>query len=139
MTEWTDFSITDIVKHGCTLLGNKADRQNTVEYLLSRWDTDGEGTLIVLDSDGTFYEKYGGNAILVDLESAHSVLLFASINRLKGKDTGNIVLDAVAEHDYLQHLMNELITCAASAAERWDTEKGSAWKSNRKLLPVFTE
>ena len=197
MTEWTDFNITDIVKHGCTLLGNKADRQNTVEYILSRWDTDGDGTLIVLDPDGTFYEKYGGNAMLVDLESANSVLpdvycpilshkkygrspktsakligdivihekqdktsndmfwsqngkqtlleyleyslLFASINRRKGKDTGNIFLDAAAEHDYLQHLMNELVTRAVSAAERWDTEENSAWKSNRKLLPVLTE
>ena len=59
---------------GGLLLGGKAERENTVKYLLGRWNHDTGGALIVLDPDGSLYERYGGRGLLVDLASVNSAL-----------------------------------------------------------------
>lgn len=75
MAEWiNDFSANDIAGHGAVLIGDKAERDNTVKYLLSSWDGDVDGPLIVLDLDGSLFAKFGGKGILVDLVSANAVL-----------------------------------------------------------------
>lgn len=62
-----------IWKNGSVLLGNKAERANTVEFLIGSW-ADSDGLLVVLDADGNLYERYGGRGTLIDFESANSVV-----------------------------------------------------------------
>lgn len=68
------FDVEDIWERGGLMLGDKTERANTVNYLMGRWNHDTGGVLVVLDSDGGLYERYGGRGRLVDLASANSVL-----------------------------------------------------------------
>lgn len=70
---FTDFSVECIKKHGALLIGDKEERENTVKYLLEGWDRK-SGPLVVLDTDGRLYGRYGGKGLLVDFTSANSVI-----------------------------------------------------------------
>ena len=60
---------------GGLLLGGKAERTKTVQYLLGQWNRDNASeSLIVLDPDGSLYERYGGRGLLVDLTSSNSAI-----------------------------------------------------------------
>lgn len=75
MTGEIDYlSAEDIWGRGGLLLGGKAERTNTVQYLLGRWNHVAGGALIVLDPDGSLYERYGGRGLLVDLVSSNSAI-----------------------------------------------------------------
>ena len=75
MTDSIDYlSAENIWERGGLLLGGKAERTNTVQFLLGRWNHVAGGALIVLDPDGSLYERYGGRGLLVDLASVNSVL-----------------------------------------------------------------
>ena len=75
MTEWiTDFRPKDFIKKsGAMLLGDRAERYNTVSGIIGSWNARVDGPLIVLDPTGNLYEKYGGRGILIDFESANSL------------------------------------------------------------------
>ena len=68
------FDAENIWARGGLLLGGKAERTNTVQFLLGRWNHVAGGALIVLDPDGSLYERYGGRGLLVDLASVNSAL-----------------------------------------------------------------
>lgn len=75
MTDSIDYlSAENIWERGGLLLGGKAERTNTVQFLLGRWNHVAGGALIVLDPDGSLYERYGGRGLLVDLASVNSAL-----------------------------------------------------------------
>lgn len=76
MTGGIDYlSAESIWKRGGLLLGGKAERTNTVQYLLGQWNRDNAGeSLVVLDLDGSLYERYGGRGRLVDLASVNSLI-----------------------------------------------------------------
>ena len=76
MTDGIEYlSAESIWEGGGLLLGGKAERTNTVQYLLGQWNRDNAGeALIVLDPDGSLYERYGGRGIIVDLASTNSVM-----------------------------------------------------------------
>lgn len=68
-------SAENIWERGGLLLGVKAERTNTVQYLLGQWNRDNASeSLIVLDPDGSLYERYGGRGLLVDLASSNSAI-----------------------------------------------------------------
>lgn len=68
------FDAENIWERGGLLLGGKAERENTVNYLLGQWNHNAGESLVVLDPDGRLYERYGGRGFLVDLASANSVI-----------------------------------------------------------------
>ena len=75
MTDGIDYlSADNILGRGCLLLGGKAERENTVNYLLGQWNHNAGESLVVLDPDGRLYSRYGGSGLLVDLASANSVI-----------------------------------------------------------------
>lgn len=76
MTDGIEYLSTKDVwgRGGLLLLGGKAERENTVNYLLGQWNHNAGESLVVLDPDGRLYSRYGGRGLLVDLASANSVL-----------------------------------------------------------------
>lgn len=76
MTGGIDYlSAESIWKRGGLLLGGKTERTNTVQYLLGQRNRDNAGeAIIVLDPDGSLYERYGGRGLLVDLASSNSFI-----------------------------------------------------------------
>ena len=75
MTDSIDYlSAESIWERGGLLLGDKVKRENTVNYLLGRWNHNAGELLVVLDPDGRLYSRYGGKGLLVDLASANSVI-----------------------------------------------------------------
>lgn len=68
------FDAENIWERGGLLLGGKAERENTVNYLLGQWNHNAGESLVVLDPDGRLYARYGGRGLLVDLASANSAI-----------------------------------------------------------------
>lgn len=66
-------NVRDLSERGGLLLGDGSERRNTVECVLGSWKQE-DGPLVVLDRDGRLFERYGGRRLLVDFESANSVV-----------------------------------------------------------------
>ncbi|WP_303150544.1 hypothetical protein [uncultured Cloacibacillus sp.] len=96
------FDVEDIWERGGLMLGDKTERANTVNYLMGRWNHDTGGVLVVLDSDGGLYERYGGRGMLVDFESANGAIpdVYAAILNhgrfgRSPRETAKIIADVV--------------------------------------------
>ena len=74
MTDETgNFEAKNLWERGAALVGDKAERMNTVKFLVGSW-TNSDGALIICDGDGSLYSQYGGGGLLVDFLSANSVV-----------------------------------------------------------------
>lgn len=68
-----NFEAKNLWERGAALVGDKAERMNTVKFLVGSW-TNSDGALIICDGDGSLYSQYGGGGLLVDFLSANSVV-----------------------------------------------------------------
>ncbi len=68
-----NFEAKNLWERGAALVGDKAERMNTVKSIVSSW-TDSDGALIICDGDGSLYSQYGGRGLLVDFQSSNSVV-----------------------------------------------------------------
>ncbi len=73
MTEWaSNFSERDI-ENGALLLGDRDETRNTVRCVMDMWKVaDKLEPVVVLDFDGSLYERSGGKGLLVDFSSIGS-------------------------------------------------------------------
>lgn len=99
--EITNFDSRDLWERGGLLLGDKAERKNTINCLLGSWNST-NGPLVVLDADGDLYSRYGGKGLLVDFESANGAIpdVYAAILNhgrfgRSPRETAKIIADVV--------------------------------------------
>ena len=102
MTDGIDYlSADNIWERGGLLLGDKAERTNTVNYLIGSWNAT-NGPLVVFDANGELYSRYGGKGLLVDFESASGAIpdVYAAILNhgrfgRSPRETAKIIADVV--------------------------------------------
>lgn len=102
MTDGIDYLLADnIWERGGLLLGDKAERTNTVNYLIGSWNAT-NNPLVVFDANGELYSRYGGRGMLVDFESANGAIpdVYAAIlNHCRfgrsPRETAKIIADVV--------------------------------------------
>ena len=102
MTDGIDYlSADNIWERGGLLLGDKAERTNTVNYLIGSWNAT-NGPLVVFDANGELYSRYGGRGMLVDFESANGAIpdVYAAILNhgrfgRSPRETAKIIADVV--------------------------------------------